>query len=56
MSKSERRTLHVGGLADEVTQQLLQAAFIPFGEVVEVQLPKEMGSGPCPGLSLSRAR
>ena len=33
------RALYVGGLADEVTLDILRAAFIPFGEVTDVQLP-----------------
>eukprot|EP00038_Savillea_parva_P017615 m.21166 g.21166 ORF g.21166 m.21166 type:complete len:335 (-) comp3865_c0_seq1:130-1134(-) len=34
-----KRMLYVGGLADEVTAQTVRAAFIPFGEIVDVQLP-----------------
>lgn len=36
---SEKRTLYVGGLADEVTDKLLNDAFIPFGDIVEIQMP-----------------
>ena len=28
-----------GGLAEEVTEDVLKAAFIPFGEMSEVQMP-----------------
>lgn len=36
---SEKRTLYVGGLAEEVTDKLLNDAFIPFGDIVEIQMP-----------------
>lgn len=29
----------VGGLAEEVDEKVLHAAFIPFGDVVDVQIP-----------------
>lgn len=28
-----------GGLADEVTEDVLRSAFVPFGEVVDIQIP-----------------
>ena len=31
--------IYVGGLADEVDSKVLNAAFIPFGDIVEVNLP-----------------
>ena len=36
---SASRTLYVGGLAEEVTPDLLNAAFIPFGEIKECKIP-----------------
>lgn len=36
---SEKRTVYVGGLADEVTEKLINAAFIPFGDIVDIQMP-----------------
>ena len=36
------RTLYVGGLAEEVSPDLLSGAFVPFGEVKECKL-KEVG-------------
>ncbi|KAJ1957563.1 hypothetical protein EC988_000762 [Linderina pennispora] len=36
--------LFVSGLDQEVTEQTLQAAFIPFGEIVEISLPPDTGS------------
>eukprot|EP01084_Bolivina_argentea_P296778 511185_1 len=35
------RTVYVGGLDPKVTEELLAAAFIPFGQLAEVQIPKE---------------
>ena len=32
-----KKVLYVGGLAEEVDQKVLQAAFIPFGDIVEVR-------------------
>uniref|UniRef100_A0A7S2H1G4 RRM domain-containing protein n=1 Tax=Octactis speculum TaxID=3111310 RepID=A0A7S2H1G4_9STRA len=37
----KKRSLYVGGLEEEATEELLHAAFIPFGNVVEVQIPKD---------------
>ena len=34
-----RKIIYVGGLADEVDTKVLNAAFIPFGDIVEVNLP-----------------
>lgn len=36
---AEKRTIYVGGLADEVTDKLINAAFIPFGDIVDIQMP-----------------
>jgi RNA recognition motif-containing protein len=42
MSDAERlkATVYVGGLDLNVTTQTLQAAFIPFGDIVDISLPK----------------
>ena len=34
-----KKMLYVGGLAEEVDQKVLQAAFVPFGDIVEVNMP-----------------
>lgn len=39
-----KRTIYVGGLAEEVDEKILQAAFIPFGEIVDVQIPLDYES------------
>ncbi|GAO52141.1 hypothetical protein SAICODRAFT_9623 [Saitoella complicata NRRL Y-17804] len=36
-----KATLHVSGLDKAVTRELLHAAFIPFGDIVEVTLPRD---------------
>lgn len=36
---AEKRTVYVGGLADEVNEKLVHAAFIPFGDIVDIQMP-----------------
>lgn len=37
-----RRALYVGGLAEEVTTDVLRAAFLPFGDLKDVQVPLDM--------------
>jgi hypothetical protein len=32
---------HAGGLAEDCTEEMLHAAFIPFGDIVEVTIPKD---------------
>lgn len=34
----------LGGLAEEVDEKILNAAFIPFGEIVDVQIPLDYES------------
>ena len=41
---SDKRTIYVGGLADEVTEKLINDAFIPFGDIVDVQMPVDYES------------
>mmetsp|Transcript_3104 Transcript_3104/g.7378 ORF Transcript_3104/g.7378 Transcript_3104/m.7378 type:complete len:145 (-) Transcript_3104:30-464(-) len=45
MSKNDKRTLYVGGLQDDVVVEHLRAAFIPFGEVVDVNIPLDNQTG-----------
>ena len=42
---NNKRTLYVGGLAPEVDEKLLTAAFITFGEIVGVSLPLNYETG-----------
>lgn len=39
MSAGSKLTIYVGGLAEEVDEKVLHAAFIPFGEIVDIQIP-----------------
>ena len=40
MEEADRkRTLYVGGLDDKVDIAILTAAFLPFGEIKDVQIP-----------------
>jgi peptidyl-prolyl isomerase E (cyclophilin E) len=39
-----KQTLYVGGLADNVGVAQLTAAFIPFGDLVDVQIPRDSKS------------
>ncbi|KAL4707651.1 hypothetical protein ACJJTC_007001 [Scirpophaga incertulas] len=36
---NSKRTVYVGGLAEEVDDKVLNAAFVPFGDLVDVQIP-----------------
>ena len=34
-----KKTIYCGGLAEEVDEKVVRAAFIPFGDLVDVQIP-----------------
>uniref|UniRef100_A0A3Q3VMN8 Peptidyl-prolyl cis-trans isomerase n=1 Tax=Mola mola TaxID=94237 RepID=A0A3Q3VMN8_MOLML len=36
---ASKRVLYVGGLAEEVDEKVLHAAFIPFGDITDIQIP-----------------
>lgn len=36
---TQKKTIYVGGLAEEVDEGVIRAAFIPFGDISEVQVP-----------------
>nr|DAZ86630.1 TPA_inf: venom-related protein PPI [Conus judaeus] len=38
-SANNKRMVYVGGLAEEVDDKVLHAAFLPFGDIVDVQIP-----------------
>lgn len=40
--------LAIGGLDDQVTSQVLHAAFIPFGEITQIEIPPDPTSSKCP--------
>ncbi|XP_075224928.1 peptidylprolyl isomerase cyclophilin-33 isoform X1 [Lycorma delicatula] len=39
MTTNQKRTVYVGGLAEEVDEKVLHAAFIPFGDIIDIQIP-----------------
>jgi peptidyl-prolyl isomerase E (cyclophilin E) len=41
MSTKKKNVLYVGGLDAKATEEVLHAAFIPFGELKSVQIPKD---------------
>ncbi|KAF7091804.1 hypothetical protein CFC21_094359 [Triticum aestivum] len=40
----QKNTLYVGGLAEEVDEKILHAAFVPFGEVKDVKTPLDQAT------------
>merc|ERR1711934_790151 len=40
-TNQDKRTLYVGGLEENVDEPILQSAFIPFGDIVDVNIPIE---------------
>lgn len=38
---NNKRTLYVGGLADDVDRNILKSAFLPFGDIVDINLPMD---------------
>jgi peptidyl-prolyl isomerase E (cyclophilin E) len=44
---AKRCTLYVGGLVPQVSEEILHAAFIPFGEIKSVQIAKDYVQGGC---------
>merc|ERR1712072_272202 len=40
-TNSDKRTLYVGGLEENVDEPILHSAFIPFGDIVDVNIPIE---------------
>lgn len=40
-------TIYVGGIDDSVTEEILHAAFIPFGELKSIQIPKDYQQSIC---------
>jgi len=41
MSNKKKKIVYVGGLDSNATEEILHAAFIPFGEVKSVQIPRD---------------
>lgn len=45
-----------GGLAEEVDEKVLHAAFIPFGDITDIQIPLDYETGAWLGAGQGRAR
>lgn len=45
MANTAKRTLYVGGLDELVTKDVFRAAFVPFGDIVDISLPFDMRTG-----------
>jgi len=41
---NKKRTVYVGGFGEEVSEKVLHAAFIPFGEIVDISVPLDFES------------
>jgi len=41
MGSNNKRTIYVGGLADEADESVVRAAFIPFGDIVNIEIPPD---------------
>lgn len=39
VAAAKKRVVYCGGLSEEVDKPMLQAAFIPFGDIVDINLP-----------------
>ncbi|PVU96125.1 hypothetical protein BB561_001370 [Smittium simulii] len=44
LGNNKKTILFVNGLDPSINEQILHAAFIPFGEIIEVTLPNDLGS------------
>ena len=44
MQGVQKNTLYVGGLAEEVNEAILHAAFIPFGDIKDVKTPLDQAT------------
>jgi peptidyl-prolyl isomerase E (cyclophilin E) len=44
MPGNNKKTLYVGGLEANVTEEIVFAAFIPFGDIKEVSMPRDFSA------------
>lgn len=42
---AEKKLVYCGGIGPEISNEIIYAAFIPFGEIVEIQIPPDYKSG-----------
>jgi peptidyl-prolyl isomerase E (cyclophilin E) len=40
-----KTSLYVGGLAENVNEEILQAAFLPFGNMKDINIPLDHATG-----------
>ncbi|CAO1636464.1 unnamed protein product [Parajaminaea phylloscopi] len=52
-STSGNKTIYVGGLPQNITEEGLVSAFAPFGDIVDVQIPRDKGRSDQPGAAAS---
>lgn len=45
MSSRKRNIVYCGGIDQTVNEEILQAAFIPFGDIRSIQIPKDFVQG-----------
>ena len=45
LSMNNKSTTWTGGLSEEVDEKVLHAAMIPFGDIIDVQIPLDYESG-----------
>lgn len=51
MLVASKRVVYVGGLADDVTQQVLRSAMIPFGNIKSLDIPMDYKIGKTRGFA-----
>lgn len=42
---NDKPVIYVGGLDDQVDEQVLHSAFIPFGEIKTIEMPLDQNTG-----------
>jgi peptidyl-prolyl isomerase E (cyclophilin E) len=45
MNASEKSVIYIGGIDDSITEDVLIAAFIPFGEIKNIDVPLDHTTG-----------
>jgi peptidyl-prolyl isomerase E (cyclophilin E) len=45
MNANEKSVIYIGGLDDNITEDILIAAFIPFGEIKNIDIPLDHTTG-----------
>jgi len=42
---ANKKIIFIGGVSEEVDEKILHAAFIPFGDITDIQMPMDYGEG-----------